>query len=83
MPGRWFLTRGTNTQLFVERKEKYDAPRTARMFLFGFCVSGPSMHYWYRFLGNHISGTGVRRGIKVREKSHVAGASFGWLMNQI
>jgi hypothetical protein len=51
----------------VERKEKYDAPRTARTFLFGFCVSGPLMHYWYNFLGKTIGGTGLRRGIKVRE----------------
>ncbi len=53
-------------QVAVERRSSYDVARTTRMFLFGLCVSGPSMHYWYRFLGNHIHGTGWRRGIKVR-----------------
>jgi hypothetical protein len=64
-------------QVAVERKEKYDAPRTARTFLFGFCVSGPLMHYWYNFLGRTIGGTGLRRGIKVRESVCVLPFALG------
>jgi hypothetical protein len=57
-------------QLAIERRAEYDWKRTGRMFAFGLCVSGPTMHFWYGFLGKRITGsTPLIRGLKVRKRN--------------
>mmetsp|Transcript_19658 Transcript_19658/g.33216 ORF Transcript_19658/g.33216 Transcript_19658/m.33216 type:complete len:200 (-) Transcript_19658:115-714(-) len=44
-------------QNFVEKKEKYDFARTARLASFGFLVHGPTGHFFYGALDGKFPGT--------------------------
>lgn len=41
-----------------------DLPRLARMGVWGLCIAGPLMHFWYRFLDTRIVGSGVSGVVK-------------------
>lgn len=51
-------------QKVIEKREGFDESRTMRSAIFGLCLAGPMMHYWYGFLGGRIGGTGLVKGIK-------------------
>ena len=44
-------------QNFVDKSEKYDFARTARLASFGFLIHGTTGHYFYGFLDSKIPGT--------------------------
>jgi len=46
-------------QLFIEKNSSLDPHRSMKMLIFGGCIVGPSLHFWYNFLNRTFTVAGT------------------------